>query len=67
MDFADNWNGSGNYKEKVSERTLQMNETQTFEQPYVFGLDIGTRNVVGTVGYWGCQQKLKIILITEQS
>ena len=51
MDFADNWNGSGNYKEKVSERTLQMNETQTFEQPYVFGLDIGTRNVVGTVGY----------------
>ena len=28
-----------------------MNETQTFEQPYVFGLDIGTRNVVGTVGY----------------
>jgi len=50
-DFADNWNGSGNYKEKVSERTLQMNETQTFEQPYVFGLDIGTRNVVGTVGY----------------
>jgi hypothetical protein len=32
MDFADNWNGSGNYKEKVSERTLQMNETQTFEQ-----------------------------------
>lgn len=40
-----------NYKEKVSERTLQMNETQTFEQPYVFGLDIGTRNVVGTVGY----------------
>ena len=38
-------------KEKVSERTLQMNETQTFEQPYVFGLDIGTRNVVGTVGY----------------
>ena len=51
MDFADNWNGSGNYKEKVSERALQMNETQTFEQPYVFGLDIGTRNVVGTVGY----------------
>ena len=50
MDFADNWNGSGNYKEKVSERALQMNETQTFEQPYVFGLDIGTRNVVGTVG-----------------
>ena len=28
-----------------------MNETQTFGQPYVFGLDIGTRNVVGTVGY----------------
>ena len=28
-----------------------MNETQTFEQLYVFGLDIGTRNVVGTVGY----------------
>ena len=26
MDFADNWNGSGNYKEKVSERTLQMDE-----------------------------------------
>ena len=51
MDFADNWNGSGNYKEKVSERALQMNETQTFGQPYVFGLDIGTRNVVGTVGY----------------
>ena len=28
-----------------------MNETQTFGQPYVFGLDIGTRNVVGTFGY----------------
>lgn len=28
-----------------------MNETKEFEQPYVFGLDIGTRNVVGTVGY----------------
>ena len=22
-----------------------------FDQPLVFGLDIGTRNVVGTVGY----------------
>lgn len=28
-----------------------MSETGTYEQPYVFGLDIGTRNVVGTVGY----------------
>ena len=28
-----------------------MNDTSTMEQPLVFGLDIGTRNVVGTVGY----------------
>ena len=30
---------------------LQMSEKGTYEKPYVFGLDIGTRNVVGTVGY----------------
>lgn len=28
-----------------------MSDTSVFEQPLVFGLDIGTRNVVGTVGY----------------
>lgn len=28
-----------------------MNDTSTMEQSLVFGLDIGTRNVVGTVGY----------------
>ena len=28
-----------------------MSEKGTYEKPYVFGLDIGTRNVVGTVGY----------------
>lgn len=28
-----------------------MSETSVFDQPLVFGLDIGTRNVVGTVGY----------------
>lgn len=28
-----------------------MSEKSMFEQPLVFGLDIGTRNVVGTVGY----------------
>lgn len=28
-----------------------MSERSMFEQPLVFGLDIGTRNVVGTVGY----------------
>ena len=29
-----------------------MSDTEkTCEQPLVFGLDIGTRNVVGTVGY----------------
>lgn len=28
-----------------------MSDTSIFEQPLVFGLDIGTRNVVGTVGY----------------
>lgn len=28
-----------------------MSDTGIFEQPLVFGLDIGTRNVVGTVGY----------------
>ncbi len=28
-----------------------MSDIREFEQPLVFGLDIGTRNVVGTVGY----------------
>lgn len=28
-----------------------MSEQKIFEEPVVFGLDIGTRNVVGTVGY----------------
>lgn len=28
-----------------------MSDKSIFEQPLVFGLDIGTRNVVGTVGY----------------
>ena len=28
-----------------------MSDTSVFDQPLVFGLDIGTRNVVGTVGY----------------
>lgn len=28
-----------------------MSDTNVFDQPLVFGLDIGTRNVVGTVGY----------------
>ncbi len=28
-----------------------MSDVREFEQPLVFGLDIGTRNVVGTVGY----------------
>lgn len=28
-----------------------MSEQKIFEEPIVFGLDIGTRNVVGTVGY----------------
>lgn len=28
-----------------------MSDARVFEQPLVFGLDIGTRNVVGTVGY----------------
>lgn len=28
-----------------------MSNANVFEQPLVFGLDIGTRNVVGTVGY----------------
>ena len=28
-----------------------MSERETFENNYVFGLDIGTRSVVGTVGY----------------
>lgn len=28
-----------------------MSDTSLFDQPLVFGLDIGTRNVVGTVGY----------------
>lgn len=28
-----------------------MSESEREEQPFVFGLDIGTRNVVGTVGY----------------
>lgn len=28
-----------------------MSNAREFEQPLVFGLDIGTRNVVGTVGY----------------
>lgn len=28
-----------------------MSDMSTYEQPLVFGLDIGTRNVVGTVGY----------------
>lgn len=28
-----------------------MSDRSIFEQPLVFGLDIGTRNVVGTVGY----------------
>ncbi len=29
----------------------QMSEQKIYEEPLVFGLDIGTRNVVGTVGY----------------
>ena len=28
-----------------------MSDASLFEEPLVFGLDIGTRNVVGTVGY----------------
>lgn len=28
-----------------------MSDAKVYEQPLVFGLDIGTRNVVGTVGY----------------
>ena len=28
-----------------------MSDGKDMEQPLVFGLDIGTRNVVGTVGY----------------
>ena len=28
-----------------------MSDTSVFDQPLVIGLDIGTRNVVGTVGY----------------
>ena len=28
-----------------------MSDARVFDQPLVFGLDIGTRNVVGTVGY----------------
>lgn len=40
-----------------------MSETQTNENPYVFGLDIGTRNVVGTVGY---KQGNQFIVIAQQ-
>ena len=28
-----------------------MSGTRGMDQPFVFGLDIGTRNIVGTVGY----------------
>lgn len=30
---------------------MSESDTSVFDQPFVFGLDIGTRNVVGTVGY----------------
>lgn len=39
-----------------------MNETKEFEQPYVFGLDIGTRNVVGTVG---CKEGNEFIVVAQ--
>ena len=39
-----------------------MNETKEFEQPYVFGLDIGTRNVVGTVG---CKEENEFIVVAQ--
>lgn len=40
----------------------QMNNARVFEQPLVFGLDIGTRNVVGTVGY---QYEKEFIVVAQ--
>ena len=37
--------------ERSMDRALERDDSQKEELQYVFGLDIGTRNVVGTVGY----------------
>ena len=33
-----------------------MSDTSVFDQPLVFGLDIGTRNVVGTLSTYGSEK-----------
>lgn len=40
-----------------------MSDARVFEQPLVFGLDIGTRNVVGTVGY---RRENEFIVVAQQ-
>lgn len=41
-----------------------MIDTGVFEQPLVFGLDIGTRNVIGTVGY---RDDKEFIVVAQQA
>lgn len=40
-----------------------MSDQKVFEQPLVFGLDIGTRNVVGTVGY---RREKEFVVVAQQ-
>ena len=40
-----------NYLTKVEEWRNNMPENNTYPGQMVFGLDIGTRSIVGTVGY----------------
>lgn len=49
LQLAQLLNGKGD--KQMLERGVAQEDTQQEKPQYVFGLDIGTRNVVGTVGY----------------
>lgn len=46
---------------KIYKTNREMRQMRGEEQPFVFGLDIGTRNIIGTVGYRDEDDKFIVI------